>query len=174
MDARVHFDDVGVCLIFLPQLRRCVVKPKKVEVFDGPRSGTMDNNGSHWGWRWLERWMAAKPWESSFPDISRQHASVLVNVMEHNMDAQLVKSIECTPTSSSKFVKKRSLSMPETMFDDYSNVGSAMASKRPKSMTHGFSNTNNIHANRPGYMQSTQSTKAKEAKARARNVQQRR
>ncbi|XP_043698462.1 protein IQ-DOMAIN 3-like [Telopea speciosissima] len=31
------------------------------------RSGTptfMDPNNPHWGWSWLERWMAARPWES--------------------------------------------------------------------------------------------------------------
>ncbi|KAG5219156.1 protein IQ-DOMAIN [Salix suchowensis] len=24
----------------------------------------MDPNNPHWGWSWLERWMAARPWES--------------------------------------------------------------------------------------------------------------
>ncbi|KAJ4971223.1 hypothetical protein NE237_004322 [Protea cynaroides] len=45
------------------------------------RSGTptfMDPNNPHWGWSWLERWMAARPWESrSMTDKElNDHASV--------------------------------------------------------------------------------------------------
>ena len=31
-------------------------------VFDG------DHDQSHWGWSWLERWMAARPWETAYLD----------------------------------------------------------------------------------------------------------
>ncbi|KAG1339135.1 protein IQ-DOMAIN 1 [Cocos nucifera] len=39
----------------------------------------MDPNNPHWGWSWLERWMAARPWESqSMTDreLNSDHASV--------------------------------------------------------------------------------------------------
>lgn len=29
-----------------------------------PHQGTTDFDKPHWGWSWLERWMAARPWES--------------------------------------------------------------------------------------------------------------
>ncbi|KAI4346368.1 hypothetical protein L6164_007268 [Bauhinia variegata] len=32
----------------------------------------MDPNNPHWGWSWLERWMAARPWEGT----QNEHASV--------------------------------------------------------------------------------------------------
>ena len=28
----------------------------------------MDPNNPHWGWSWLDRWMAARPWESQSPN----------------------------------------------------------------------------------------------------------
>ncbi|KAL6586553.1 hypothetical protein OROMI_001541 [Orobanche minor] len=29
----------------------------------------MDPNNPHWGWSWLERWMAARPWENETPPV---------------------------------------------------------------------------------------------------------
>ncbi|KAD5961976.1 hypothetical protein R6Q59_000109 [Mikania micrantha] len=32
----------------------------------------LDSNNPHWGWSWLERWMAARPWETqNIPDMAR-------------------------------------------------------------------------------------------------------
>jgi len=48
-----------------------------------PISNSRANNNSlnkqeidkaNWGWSWLERWMAAKPWESRLMEQSRHHA----------------------------------------------------------------------------------------------------
>ncbi|KAG2729981.1 hypothetical protein I3760_01G273300 [Carya illinoinensis] len=36
----------------------------------------MDPNNPHWGWDWLERWMAARPWESQSTMDHADHASV--------------------------------------------------------------------------------------------------
>ncbi|KAK6929219.1 IQ motif, EF-hand binding site [Dillenia turbinata] len=38
----------------------------------------MDYNNPHWGWSWLERWMAARPWESrsTYDKDFNDHASV--------------------------------------------------------------------------------------------------
>uniref|UniRef100_A0A5B6YW49 DUF4005 domain-containing protein n=1 Tax=Davidia involucrata TaxID=16924 RepID=A0A5B6YW49_DAVIN len=39
----------------------------------------MDPNNPHWGWSWLERWMAARPWENRSTvdrDLNSDHASV--------------------------------------------------------------------------------------------------
>ncbi|KAF8397643.1 hypothetical protein HHK36_016563 [Tetracentron sinense] len=39
----------------------------------------MDQNNPHWGWSWLERWMAARPWESrsmTEKELNSDHASV--------------------------------------------------------------------------------------------------
>lgn len=39
----------------------------------------MDPNNPHWGWSWLERWMASRPWESRSTtdrELNSDHASV--------------------------------------------------------------------------------------------------
>ena len=133
-----------------------------------------DNGSCHWGWRWLERWMAAKPWETSFPGISRQHASVLVNVIDRDMEPHLVSSMASKPamaTATPSFVRKRtSLSTLESVLDDYMDKEyGGIGSKRVKSMNYGSS-----PAERPSYMQSTESTKAKEVKGSVQSVQQQR
>ncbi|KAI3983417.1 hypothetical protein MKX01_013484 [Papaver californicum] len=43
----------------------------------------MDPNNPHWGWSWLERWMAARPWE----------CRSLADNKEHNSDQGSVKSV---------------------------------------------------------------------------------
>ncbi|KAL2324755.1 hypothetical protein Fmac_023813 [Flemingia macrophylla] len=35
----------------------------------------MDPNNPHWGWNWLERWMAARPWEGQNITYQNSHAS---------------------------------------------------------------------------------------------------
>ncbi|XP_015877163.4 protein IQ-DOMAIN 3 [Ziziphus jujuba] len=36
----------------------------------------MDPNNPHWGWSWLERWMAARPWESKSTVDNNDRASI--------------------------------------------------------------------------------------------------
>lgn len=63
--------------------------------------------------------MAAKPWESSFPGIAREHISVM-NVMEPNLEELLKLTSPEKPKSF--FVKKRSLSIPESMFNNLESI----------------------------------------------------
>ncbi|RDX96983.1 Protein IQ-DOMAIN 1, partial [Mucuna pruriens] len=44
----------------------------------------MDPNNPHWGWNWLERWMAARPWEGQNITCHNSHAPVKV-VSKHTM-----------------------------------------------------------------------------------------
>ena len=32
-----------------------------------------EHGEAHWGWSWLERWMAARPWETAYLDDEEQH-----------------------------------------------------------------------------------------------------
>jgi hypothetical protein len=32
-----------------------------------------EHDEAHWGWSWLERWMAARPWETAYLDDEEQH-----------------------------------------------------------------------------------------------------
>lgn len=63
--------------------------------------------------------MAAKPWESSFPGIAREHVSVM-NVMEPNLEELLKLTSPEKPKSF--FVKKRSLSIPESMLSNLESI----------------------------------------------------
>ncbi|GLT93193.1 hypothetical protein SLE2022_109950 [Rubroshorea leprosula] len=40
-----------------------------------PNQTFMDPNNPHWGWSWLERWMAARPWENRNPTDNYDHGS---------------------------------------------------------------------------------------------------
>ncbi|KAH7293851.1 hypothetical protein KP509_28G045200 [Ceratopteris richardii] len=61
---------------FSGQLRRCANNDSSLVI-------DCEGDKNHWGWKWLERWMAARPWESSFPGIAREHMSIM-NVMDEN------------------------------------------------------------------------------------------
>ncbi|KAH7430470.1 hypothetical protein KP509_09G101400 [Ceratopteris richardii] len=41
-----------------------------------PSSVSYEPDRSHWGWTWLERWMAAKPWENRLKDSTRKELDV--------------------------------------------------------------------------------------------------
>ncbi|MCO5592644.1 hypothetical protein L7F22_046647 [Adiantum nelumboides] len=117
LQAKVHYRQVAamkreraLAYAFSEQLRRCAPKQS---------SFVIDCKGdkNHWGWRWLERWMAARPWESSFPGLAREHVSVM-NVMDSNLlinNSSNDKGVPSPPKSVSEapFVKKRSLSIQD-------------------------------------------------------------
>lgn len=41
-----------------------------------PNPTFMDPNNPHWGWSWLERWMASRPWENRYPTDNYDRGSV--------------------------------------------------------------------------------------------------
>ncbi|MCO5589243.1 hypothetical protein L7F22_043209 [Adiantum nelumboides] len=101
---------------FSEQLRRCAPKQS---------SFVIDCKGdkNHWGWRWLERWMAARPWESSFPGLAREHVSVM-NVMDSNLlfnNSNNDKGVP-SPPKSSPFGKKRSLSISDGVLNNLESI----------------------------------------------------
>lgn len=52
---------------FSRQLWRSAQKKNSL-VFDG------DHDQSNWGWSWLERWMAARPWETAYLDDTEENS----------------------------------------------------------------------------------------------------
>ncbi|XP_010920914.2 protein IQ-DOMAIN 2 [Elaeis guineensis] len=53
----------------------------------------MDPNNPHWGWSWLERWMAARPWESQSmtdKELNSEHASV--KSTSQNVGGEIIKA----------------------------------------------------------------------------------
>eukprot|EP00249_Psilotum_nudum_P010504 c22577_g1_i2 orf=206-2059(-) len=84
------------------QLRRCT--PKQASVVTGNQP-----DKTHWGWSWLERWMAAKPWESSFPAIAKQQDLQVTAATKKNEDSDKVTKKDSD--NSNSYVKKRNTSI---------------------------------------------------------------
>ncbi|KAH7297684.1 hypothetical protein KP509_25G006800 [Ceratopteris richardii] len=108
---------------FSEQLRRCTPKQNNFVI-------DCKGDKNHWGWRWLERWMAARPWESSFPGLAREHVSIM-NVMDYKLLSKHVNGEEndggrdnSSPAKNISFVKKRSLSIPDSMLNNLENISS--------------------------------------------------
>lgn len=55
----------------------------------------MDPNNPHWGWSWLERWMAARPWESKSTVDNNDRASIK-SAASHAMSlGEITKAYYC-------------------------------------------------------------------------------
>lgn len=55
----------------------------------------MDPNNPHWGWSWLERWMASRPWDTRS-----------ASVMDNNDHASLKSTVSRTPSLSMEIKQK--------------------------------------------------------------------
>ncbi|KAL5985780.1 hypothetical protein ACLOJK_027767 [Asimina triloba] len=61
----------------------------------------MDPNNPHWGWSWLERWMAARPWESrTITEKDDSHASV--RSLNHSIGGEISKAYARRSVNSDK------------------------------------------------------------------------
>ncbi|KAA0064506.1 protein IQ-DOMAIN 1 [Cucumis melo var. makuwa] len=137
---------------------------------------------NNWGWSWLERWMAAKPWETRLMEQSRtesfdvtppsktcidsavsKHSKGsepgLVKVRKNNVSTR----ISAKPPSSGQ---ARSCSSPSSDFwYDESSASSSICTSTTPASGHAFSTierTENGSYSRPSYMNLTESTKAKQ------------
>lgn len=139
----------------------------------------------HWGWSWLERWMAARPWENrplkDAPDRSP------TKVAAENQDDQLPQSyMDESPTQSQALHQSSDNTSKQTspitstlmqlqrqqrqMLRGCNDQAESDASSTPCSNSHTPSNSENIQSSavrRSGYMAATKSA---QAKARAYNT----
>lgn len=89
----------------------------------------MDPNNPHWGWSWLERWMAARPWESQSTTDQPDHISVtsvatrasVVDILQIYARRDQNPSTKLSPKSptsqkSSQLPKYHSPSTPKALF----------------------------------------------------------
>ncbi|MED6122926.1 IQ-domain [Stylosanthes scabra] len=151
-----------------------------------PSLKNIDFDKSNWGWSWLERWMAAKPWESRLMEESQAEKNsdkTTPPPTKKSVDAFGANSKPLEPSSMVKVKKNnvttrvsarppqiigqatRSSSSPSSEFryDESSASSSMCTSTTPVSgntcdRTEEGSNNNN----RPNYMNLTKSTKAKQ------------
>ncbi|KAJ0725546.1 putative IQ motif, EF-hand binding protein [Helianthus annuus] len=59
----------------------------------------MDPNNPQWGWSWLDRWMAARPWESQAATDNELQPSLKLNRSSSSGD--IVKRLDQSPSTSS-------------------------------------------------------------------------
>ncbi|XP_015884520.2 protein IQ-DOMAIN 6 [Ziziphus jujuba] len=137
-----------------------------------------------WGWSWLERWMAAKPWETRLMEQSHADSSETTPPLKNNSADSLVGKRSKSSEPSSVKVRKnnittrisakppqigqatRSSSSPSSEFryDESSASSSFCTSTTPVSGNTMLASdrTDDSSNSRPNYMNLTESTKAKQ------------
>ncbi|EEF46087.1 protein IQ-DOMAIN 6 [Ricinus communis] len=134
-----------------------------------------------WGWSWLERWMAAKPWETRLMEQSQNDPSDSTPPPKSCADSLVMKHSKSSEQSFVKVRKNnvttrisakppighvtRSSSSPSSEFrcDESSASSSICTSATPISGNTGLASdrTEESGNSRPNYMNLTESTKAK-------------
>ncbi|CAI9781382.1 unnamed protein product [Fraxinus pennsylvanica] len=97
---------------------------------------------SSWGWNWLERWMAVRPWENRFLDINLKDE---VTTPENGLS-----NTENGAQTHLKSAEKKLLSniANEKIGPSHSSINSNISNeKRPLSHSDGFSSSPNMAAN---------------------------
>ncbi|KAF5467973.1 hypothetical protein F2P56_012173 [Juglans regia] len=136
-----------------------------------------------WGWSWLERWMAAKPWETRLMEQSHPEPSVTTPPPKSCGDSHVVTHSKSSKPCSVKVRKNnvttrisgkpphigqvtRSSSSPSSDFcyDESSASSSIFTSTTPISGNTGLTSerTEDSSNSKPNYMNLTESTKAKQ------------
>lgn len=96
-----------------------------------PNPTFMDPNNPHWGWSWLERWMAARPWENRYPTDNYDRGSVKGSIVSRSMSVG-----EISRTNSRRdFNQKggRSRQSPSTPPSKAPSISSVTSKMKPSS-----------------------------------------
>ncbi|XP_014503693.1 protein IQ-DOMAIN 1 [Vigna radiata var. radiata] len=150
-------------------------------------SNKQEIDKANWGWSWLERWMAAKPWESRLMEQTRHHADATektpppppkkgvdptnsknisepcsVKVRKNNVTTR----ISARPPHVGQATRLSSSPSSEFHYDESSNSSSICTSMTPISGSVSLpcerTEDSNNNTTRPSYMNLTESTKAKQ------------
>ncbi|XP_059274880.1 protein IQ-DOMAIN 6 isoform X1 [Lycium ferocissimum] len=142
-----------------------------------PSLKSLDYDKSNCGWSWLERWMAARPWENR---LMEQAYTDSLETTPKSKDNQLKTSEPCSVKVKKNNVTKRisvkppttrSSSSPSSEFryDESSASSSFCTSTTPISgntMLASDRTEDSSNSSRPNYMSLTESTKAKQRNQR--------
>lgn len=157
--------------------------------FSNSRANTSLNkqeiDKTNWGWSWLERWMAAKPWESRLMEQTHHHADATektpppkkcvdssnsknisepcnVKVRKNNVSTR----VSARPPHIGQATRSSSSPSSEFHYDESSNSSSICTSMTPISGSVSLlcerTEDSNNSTTRPSYMNLTESTKAKQ------------
>lgn len=130
------------------------------------------------GWSWLERWMAAKPWENRFIEqynsellettpISRSmdfEKGKISRLSDHPTSAKVKKNNVSKRISARPPLANHSYSSPSSDFryDESSASSSIFTTTTPASRNTTSDQTDERNRDRPNYMNMTEATKAKQ------------
>ncbi|CAN7060616.1 unnamed protein product [Brassica rapa subsp. trilocularis] len=114
------------------------------------KSQEFDKNS--WGWSWLERWMAARPWETRLMDATE----AATPPTKHLKSPEVVKVRRNNVTTRVSAKPPPHMSSSSSGYDFNVSPGSTT----PASVTTGLV-SDNSSKNKPSYMSMTESTKAK-------------
>ncbi|KAE8698424.1 CYP711A1 protein [Hibiscus syriacus] len=140
----------------------------------------LDKNS--WGWNWLERWMAARPWETRLmepshadPAESTQSKTCSKSLLGKNTTSSepcsvkvrknnVTTRISAKPPHSRQATRSSSSTSSKFHYDESSASSSICTSTTPVSVTTLFPSdgTEESGNSRPNYMNMTESTKAKQ------------
>ncbi|CAA7036867.1 unnamed protein product [Microthlaspi erraticum] len=133
------------------------------------KSQEFDKNS--WGWSWLERWMAARPWETRLMDTADAAAAAtppppLPKQLKspETVDVVKVRRNNVTTRVSAKPPSHMLSSSPGYEFNESPGSSSICTSTTPASGTTGLVSDNSsgqVKKHKPSYMSLTESTKAK-------------
>ncbi|KVI09749.1 protein of unknown function DUF4005 [Cynara cardunculus var. scolymus] len=153
--AYAHTQQIMFCFVIKQQMWKNSIK--------SPNPTFLDPNNSHWGWSWLERWMAARPWEAQ--SISEKEPSV------GDMGKRVSRLPNCqspstpptkAPSSGGRF---RAESQKGSVDDDSKSFYSVQSERNRRHSIAGSSVRDDESVDSspavPGYMASTKSTKAR-------------
>ncbi|KAH7387186.1 hypothetical protein KP509_16G009900 [Ceratopteris richardii] len=92
---------------------RLPTQPKRGQAAQSPTILDGEPDKSHWGWTWLDRWMAARPWESPYFD---EIMSGLAEGDNDDLPAKIVEMDTGRPRAAGGAIatKRRTGSMSET------------------------------------------------------------
>ncbi|KAK1409549.1 hypothetical protein QVD17_36075 [Tagetes erecta] len=121
----------------------------------------LDPKNPHWGWSWLERWMAAKPWETQTIPDKEPSVSETVKRVSRPVSRQSPSTPPTRPQSSSSRVRPES--QRGSMDDDSRSFYSAQSGNRRLSRASSVCDNESLDSSPavPNYMASTKSAKAR-------------
>eukprot|EP00250_Pteridium_aquilinum_P034193 c7218_g1_i1 orf=391-2100(+) len=101
---------------FSRQLWRSAQKQNSL-VFDG------DHDQSNWGWSWLERWMAARPWETAYLDDNEDNSYDHSRREEGYLGVDDAESDQLFSNQQSSFLSETTQQEPS--FSSITSIGNA-------------------------------------------------
>ncbi|KAL5711288.1 hypothetical protein ACHQM5_021820 [Ranunculus cassubicifolius] len=92
----------------------------------------LDPNNPQWGWSWLERWMAARPWESRSTTEKEPNDHSSVKSSNYGVGGDISKSYARRDSKPSPTGKKQNRQSPSTPTSRAGSISSKIKSASPK------------------------------------------